>query len=110
LEHLPFDQFELAIQELSLICSNTCIISLPQNHIPIYLRIGIGYNINKIFCLYRFWNKHQFDGVHYWKLGGMNYSKQKIKRILSKYFDIANDYTVKENTYHHFFICKKKNE
>ena len=108
LEHLPFDKFELSINELSKVCSDTCIISLPQDHIPFYLRLGTGVcNINKVFCFYKFWNKHQFDGEHYWELGGKGYSLRKIRRILSKYFQIEKDYTVKENTYHHFFICKK---
>jgi len=55
----------------------------------------------------KFWQKHTFDGEHYWELGKKDYSIKKIKNILKKYFKSVKTTPPLMNPYHEFFILKK---
>lgn len=114
LEHLPFNKFEQSISELEKVTAKQVIISLPQQNII----FNIGFKIPKIpkidinICIPKLYKSFTFekDGnrEHYWELNVRNYSVIKIRKILEKYFIIKNEYTVKENSYHKFFILEKK--
>ena len=52
--------------------------------------------------------KHIFDGEHYWELGKKGYSVSNFKKVLLKFFLIEKEFTDPLDTYHHFFILKKK--
>ena len=114
LEHLPFDKFEQCISELSKVTDKQVIISLPQKNIF----FNIGFKIPKIpkidinIYIPRFYKNFTFEkdgnGEHYWELNVKNYPVIRIRKILEKYFILKNEYTVKENSYHRFFILGKK--
>ena len=64
--------------------------------------------LNVHFTIPKFYRKHMFDGQHYWEIGTKGYSKNRIIKVLEKYFlveEINNPY---ENPYHIFFKLRKK--
>lgn len=115
LEHLPFENFEKCISELEKITNKQIIISLPQKNIvfniefkiPKIPRVDLNIHIPKFYQNFTF----EKDGnrEHYWELNVKNYSISRIRKILEKYFILKSEYTVKENSYHRFFILEKKN-
>lgn len=108
LEHLPFSLFEISISQLAKVCTNYCVLSLPQKYsryrIALYLRNrGRDYQIvrqrKNVF--------HSFNGEHYWEIGTKGSSLKEVMSVIEKYFEIEKMYTVKENPYHCFFILKR---
>lgn len=114
LEHLPFENFEDIVKEISKVTNNCCIISLPQEGYYFELTFKVPFFSKKEFriLLPRFFKEWNFeiDGnmEHYWELNLKNYPLSKIRKILRKYFELNLEYTVKENIYHRFFILEKK--
>lgn len=114
LEHLPFDKFEQCISELSKVTNNQIVISLPQQNIlfNIVFKIPKIHKIDINIYIPKFYKNFVFEkdgnGEHYWELNVKNYPVNKIRKILKKYFILKNEYTVKENLYHRFFILEKK--
>ncbi len=56
----------------------------------------------------QFFRPNQYDGQHYWEMGHRGTSKNKIKIILKKYFEIEKEFQPFLNFYHYFFILKIK--
>lgn len=108
LEHLPFEKFELGLNEMRRISRNFVILSLPHFgpaikfsfKIPFIKEIRFAFKIPYLVT-------HKFNGQHYWEIGKKGYSESKIKNILSKYFKIKKDFIPFNNQYHHFFILEK---
>jgi len=51
---------------------------------------------------------NKFDGEHYWEIGKIDYSLNKIVNdIQNTGFKIEKTYRVFENPYHRFFILRK---
>lgn len=110
LEHLPFDEFINCLKELKRTSKKNVIISLPYYwpyfkfsfRLPFFKEKGF---LFKIKFLKR---NHIFNWEHYWEIWKKWFSLNKIKKIILNEFDILNDFTVKENPYHHFFILENK--
>ena len=109
LEHLPFEEFERAISEISRVCQIGGVISLPhtgrvwpfQFHIPLYGPLRFGFNLQLIS------REHVFDGQHHWEIGRRGFPVSRIETILKRHFKTTSTYRVFENVFHRFFICKK---
>uniref|UniRef100_A0A7C5V3W0 Methyltransferase domain-containing protein n=1 Tax=Caldicellulosiruptor owensensis TaxID=55205 RepID=A0A7C5V3W0_9FIRM len=107
LEHIPFEYFEKALEELWKVSKMYVILSLPHFgvvfslslKIPLLKRINITVKIPLPL-------RHVFDGQHYWEVGKKGYSLGNILKILSKLFYIKKTYIVPENPYHRFFILR----
>ncbi len=109
LEHLPFSLFETAISQLAKVCQKYCIISLPQ--IRFMFRFAL-YIMNRgrdyQFVKRRNNVSFSFNGEHYWEIGAKGCSLKDVMSVMEKYFDIEKRFTIKENSYHYFFILKNK--
>ena len=92
LEHLPFEEFDKALEELERVSKKYVVLSLPH----------FGHSIKLSFKI-----KHHFDGEHYWEIGKKGYPLTKIKRIIKKHFTVKKEFIPFENQYHHFFILEK---
>lgn len=108
LEHIRFEDFENAINELHRVSKKYVMISLPhfgpslemQIKIPFLRRLRISAKIP--------WpKKHVFGGQHYWELGKRGYPVSRVRKKLEKKFKISNEYVPFENQYHRFFIMEK---
>lgn len=109
LEHLPFNKFRKALNEIKRVSKKYAIISLPyaNNNISIlfnFLKINLNLNVT----IPKFYKKHVFDGQHYWEIGKRNYSKRKIRKIIEKYFIINKTLNPLENKYHIFYIMENR--
>lgn len=119
LEHIPFSDFYNALKEISKCLKSTgyLILSLPDCGREIRIRININIPkilkweiINKDYRI-KFCRKKPFINTeeHYWEInGGKSYNNKKIKKIINSLFLIEKEYLVNNNSYHHFYICKKK--
>ena len=112
LEHLPFEKFEETIKQLKNCMLNTLILSLPYSHIGAEFVLS---SITKIrlpkvtitLTFPKFFKQWKFNEQHYWEIGAKGYSKNRITKILRKYFVIEGRYLVPQNTYHMFFILRR---
>ena len=111
LEHIPFSDFETALNELKRVSKEYVFISLPDK--GRYLKLDlvlpkIG-KIKKMYSLARFKrDRHSFDGEHYWEIDKKGYDEKKIQDILidSEWKLILNN-RLFENPYHRFYLLKK---
>lgn len=112
LEHLPFSDFTNALKEISkcLKSNGHLILSLPDCGREIRINICIPKVINRDWII-RSCRKKTFEMTkeHFWEVnGGKTYSNKEINRLINLQFFVEKEYLVKNNHYHHFYICKKK--
>ncbi len=108
LEHLPFEQFAKAMEELKRVTKSHVIISLPDSglickfHIPIIAR-------KLLFELPSFiLPEHKFDGQHYWEINKKGYPLRKILGIIQETgFSITKTYRFWEFSYNRIFVLEK---
>lgn len=115
LEHIPFEDFQIALSELKRVSAGTVIVSVPFScaYNEIVLNISIPF-IKKTFS-FALRMPYFFLGIkldennreHYWEMGRKGYSKAKIRNIIKKYFKIQKEFHPILNSYHYFFILKK---
>ncbi|MBI3634354.1 MAG: methyltransferase domain-containing protein [Candidatus Yonathbacteria bacterium] len=111
LEHIPFEQFERALAEMSRVARSYVVISLPHFGPPIQFLLKIPLLREFRFSMkIPFPQKHNFNGQHYWEIGKRGCSMKTVRVNLGKYFEIIREFVPFENQYHHFFILRKKHE
>lgn len=109
LEHMPFEYFQKSIAELSCICKQFIIISLPYFRIRVLSSIQLPKLGTLRFAIkIPFPATHKFDGQHYWEIGKRGYPLKKIISILGKSTKIHKSFCPFETAYHLFFILGKK--
>ena len=116
LEHLPFADFEIALKEMKRVSQEYVVISLPHSSIffsltaifPFIRTVFKKRYFNFFIKITQFFRLNQYDGQHYWEMGRRGTSKNKIKIILKKYFEIEKEFQPFLNFYHYFFILKIK--
>ncbi len=83
LEHLPFEDFERALGEMSRVSKRYVVLSLPHFAPPVRFLLKIPF-IRKIEFAYKipYYRKHKFNGQHYWEIGKKDYSLGKLKKVL----------------------------
>jgi len=110
LEHLPFNRFISTLKELKRVSKRFVIISLPYANLKFKFSsyLPIVHNIDIQLLVPKFYEKHEFDGEHYWEVGKKNYSINTIKKTLEQVFTIKKSFVSKDNTYHVFFILENR--
>lgn len=107
LEHLPFDQFQTALEELVRVARSHVLLSLPHYgptlslsfKIPFLPRVRLAYKIPHHPA-------HTFNGQHYWEIGKRGYLVSRIRAELEKRGRIKRDFVPFESPYHHFFTLE----
>lgn len=114
LEHLPWESLDLALFKLNRVSSKKVIISVPYSCISFnfWTKFPLSNYLKKPFLalslrIPKFYKRHKFDGEHHWELGKHNFSKNKFKKKVSKYFKIVSEEYSPLNPHHQFFILKK---
>lgn len=111
LEHLPYANFEKALQEIERVSSSYVLISLPDSNgfyrvclqIP---KLGLFQKIIPFSTLRK--SILQTNGEHYWEIGKAGCSNQKIiNDIVTAGFKVERTYRVFEMPSHRFFVLKK---
>lgn len=111
LEHLPFDKFSIALNELKRVSNKKIILSIPDatRKYKFLIQIPKIGEIKFLIPIPRLKKvEHKFKGEHYWEIGKKNYP---LKRIIGKINNIENlslnkTYELFENSYHRFFIIE----
>lgn len=114
LEHLPFADFEIACQEMRKTSREYVVISLPYSSIffsltaifPLIRTIFKKRYFNFFLKIPQFFRSNKYDGEHFWEMGRRGTSKNKIRKILKKYYKIEKEFQPLLNFYHYFFVLK----
>jgi len=115
LEHIPWEDTKIALNELQRVSKKYVIISVPYSAACFGLIFNfplINKTINKPWInlsvrIPLFFLKIKFSDQHYWEMGRRGYSLRKVRNIFNKYFEIIEEVSPLLNSYHHFFLLKK---
>lgn len=107
LEHLPFEQFDIALGELARVARNEVVISLPHFGPMLSFSLKIPF-IRELRIAYKlpFPKTHTFNGQHYWEIGKRGYPASTIKTHLAKLGRVEEDFIPWGSAYHHFYRVK----
>lgn len=112
LEHLPYEKFCKALDEIYRTSRYNAVISIPDSRpvYRIYLHIPFITIIKKLIPIPNIKKQvHNFNGEHYWEIGKKGYPISRIIRDIQRSgFKIKNNYSLFENPYHRYFILRKK--
>lgn len=112
LEHLPFEDSLKAFSEMARVSKGYVLISLPnaKKMMPFSFHIP-KFGDFKFFLPkpYLRLAENEFDGQHYWEINKKGF---KYKYVLSELLKVSGlelleEFRVKENPYHHFFLFRK---
>lgn len=112
LEHLEFDLFEQALEQLAQATNKYVIITLPE------FKKFFGFNLQirlpkmKVFSLPLFIgtkiNKILGSG-HYWEIDyDQKTKRENIEKIIKKHFEILDNGRFHTNPYHNFYVLEKR--
>ncbi|MDU8946144.1 class I SAM-dependent methyltransferase [Ovoidimarina sediminis] len=110
LEHLKYEDAQLALREMKRVSGRNILISLPNAQLVwrycIYLP---KFGERKSMFARPFWKpvEHKFDGEHYWELNKRGYEVERFLSDISKEFRILKNWRSWDNPYHHFFLLEK---
>ena len=108
LEHLPFEQFSIALNELQRATRNRVILSLP--HGRKHLRVACDlpfFGERELIIKHPLTKRHCTSKEHYWEIGRA-VSRQQIVNQLNDFFRIEKEFINESNCFHRFFILGKK--
>ena len=110
LEHLPFDNFRVALREMARVSRKYIIISVPDSRhtllrlnfkMPFIPQVDLIWKINSL-------EEHKFDGQHYWEIGKRGFALSRIQtEIRAAQLASAKDYVTSDCPTKHFFILEK---
>lgn len=116
LEHLPFNQFEQALNELARIAKLGVIISLPDAmpYYEIRLRLPKFRNIHCTFSRrYQIQDQYRKDRLeidgHHWEIGYPGITLTYVMDLINESaLRAEREWRVPEYPYHHFFVLRKR--
>ena len=109
LEHIPFERFEPALEELSRVATKHVIISLPHFGPSIRFSIKLPFmGEHKFAWKLPYHPVHVFGGEHYFEIGKKGYEVGVIRTAITQHFIIEKEFVPYENQYHHFFVLSKR--
>jgi ubiquinone/menaquinone biosynthesis C-methylase UbiE len=115
LEHIPFDDFAAALEEMKRVSRKFCIVSVPyrsagfemilkfpfirtlfeKNFLDFFIRIPLKFA------------GFESSGQHYWEIDGGKYKINRIREILQKRFKIIEEKRSVFDHYHYYFLLEK---
>ncbi|MBX3184826.1 MAG: class I SAM-dependent methyltransferase [Polyangiaceae bacterium] len=112
LEHLPWEHFSPALEELRRVGRRWVLLSLPD--VTPYARFDIEVTkpgkrrtVRKLVELRGKAPVHQFDGQHYWEIGKRGWPVRRITSLLEGAgLEVEADFRVFGLPYHHFFSTR----
>ena len=109
LEHLPYDHFQIALEEIHRVCRRYALLSLPDARAAVRLRIPkIG--PRQFLIELPFWAMpdHTFEGEHYWEINKKGYPLHRIVSAMEEAgFSVKKTWRLWEFPYHRFFRLLK---
>lgn len=109
LEHIPFTEFEKAIEELMRVARRAVVISIPHFGPMLALSFKLPFIPRQQWAVkLPFPKKHVFNGQHYWEVGKQGYSAARIRTILARFGTVTRDFVPFNSEYHHFYVIEKR--
>ena len=111
LEHLPFAKVKKAFKEMNRVTKKYAVISIFAANLgaSFIAKIPLLRLIHFHLKVPLFWQKHNFDGDHYWAIGKKKYPVSKVRRAIRESgFKIIEESFPPLNLHHHFFILEKE--
>jgi SAM-dependent methyltransferase len=109
LEHLPFEDLDVAMAELRRVCRRRVIVSIPRSgrFVRIAFRIPPFRSFSWVTVLPGR-RAFAFDGQHYWQAGARTSPLHVVRAVIERHFYVRRDYLVTEHPYHHFFVLEPR--
>ncbi len=108
LEHLPFSQFTVCLEELKRVSQKYVLLSLPHFGPAVKFKIKIPLLSEKSFSFkLPFPRKHEFNGQHYWEIGTRGCSRKTVRNHIAVHFRIIKEFVPFDNQYHRFYVLEK---
>lgn len=112
LEHLKYENINKALSEIFRVSKSYAILSLPDASrvYRLYVQIPKVGVFKRLIPIPRIKNPiHKFNGEHYWEIGKVGYPLNKVTKDIERAgFKIKETYRIFENSYHRFFVLKKR--
>ncbi|MEK7602498.1 MAG: class I SAM-dependent methyltransferase [Patescibacteria group bacterium] len=104
LEHLPFEEFDVALSELARVAKRAVILSLPHFGPMLSFSLKVPF-IPQLQCAVKLpvSRTHAFNGQHYWEIGKRGYPLSLIRTKLHTIGVRTKDFIPFNSPYHHFF-------
>lgn len=107
LEHLPFDQFERALEQLAAVSRDYVLITLPNNGRTFQLRAEM-WRLQIAFGRKIGWRRRwRFDGEHYWEVGTIGHSPSEVRRRISRVLRLESESIYPDNPYHRQYVSRR---
>ena len=111
LEHLPYEQSELALKKLAEATKKFLVISIPYCAQFLALQIRFSYlgRPRHLFInIPRFWSTSPVCNQHYWEMGLKGYPRKRILNSVAKVgLAVKQEFIDPTNPYHYFLVLEK---
>lgn len=106
LEHIPFDKFEICIQNIHRLSRKWVFLTIPDAYEKQQIRFSLGRRTLRS-PIFRTYVRKELVSIHFWELNHRpECSYEKVREILRKYFDIEQECDIPSNYYHHYYKLK----
>ena len=107
LEHLPFEQFELALVQLATVTQDWIVLTLPNNGRTFQLRLDI-WRWQLAFGRKLGWRRRwRFDGQHYWEVGTIGHSAGAVRQRMTRALSLESETIYPDNPYHREYVLRR---
>jgi len=108
LEHLRFEDFKLALNQIQRVCKNYLILTLPQSVYVFFLEFASPLVKRKTFLqtIPRGGTAPRISEEHYWEIGMHRYSHRRVEAEISKGFCIIGSYQIPENPSSRLYLLR----
>jgi len=108
LEHIPYEQFAIALAELKRVTRSHVIITLPAPFVGVSALCNFPHLEPKgVFFGLPYRVTHNYNGEHYWELGKRGFGIRYVRRvILEQGFNIVREFRPAPSLYCYFFVLK----
>lgn len=108
LEHLPFDQFGLCLQQMATVSRGAVVLSLPHYGRFVQMRLRWWRSSWDRAWGFKLTPPHdwQFDGQHYWEIGTRQTPLRRVRAAIEEVLTVERAYFCPDNPYHYFFECR----
>lgn len=107
LEHLPFADFPVALQQMARASRRTVLLSLPHYGYDCQARVRLWkytWAFSRKISKCPRWT---FNGEHYWEIGTRGHPLRRVRAILRRVLAVQRDYFCPDYPYHYFFECQR---